>query len=283
VQLFTSDGVLLTGATTPVGNFLVTVPDTYTVVCSYDGVTSPACQRTVDVGGYCEELTAVATTGQTYAFTCEGIGSNYLLVITNDQQQVVTTASATGDFSFTYTFVHSGTYTAICFVDGVSNATCGSTPSSFATQQVSEIDAKQLSSIDISVATVQSSPATHLASVPQVDYLTNGFTPINSLVPVLVSHAVDKQISTLVATIDAKNIAPVANIATTVVLSPLAQHIADVAETVTAQLSTYCFNNCLKTITITPPAEPSCVLTTLPITTVVNATSLTVTGSCAFT
>gem|GEM_PF-7107264 len=42
------------------GVFQLTSVDTYQIVCSYDGVTSPACQQTVNVGGFCEDLSVSA-------------------------------------------------------------------------------------------------------------------------------------------------------------------------------------------------------------------------------
>lgn len=72
VKLYASGGILISEATNTQGVFTVTTPDTYTIVCSYDGITSAACQKSVTLGGYCKDLSAQLVTGQTYTFTCAG-------------------------------------------------------------------------------------------------------------------------------------------------------------------------------------------------------------------
>jgi cysteine-rich repeat protein len=284
VQLFTSAWVLLESAQTATWTFLVTTPDTYSVICTYDEITSAACQRTVEVGGYCEELSATLLTGQTYDFACEGSGSNYLLVITNDEEQVVTTASATGDFTFTYTFAQSGSYSAVCFVDGISNATCANDATNAFTTQARLVED---TSTDGWVVTVKNSSTTHLASVDNVDYRTHWFEAVDTLLPVLQKHALEKKMTTFMSNLQPEDITLIITPTPQVLRSEFGREITETVTMIEDQLTTSCSNSCLQDITITFPdtptdPDPVCVLTTMPTNTIVNASSLTVTGSCAF-
>jgi len=118
---------------------------------------------------------------------------------------------------------------------------------------------------------MKSSPTTHLTSVSQVNYATNGFTPVKSLVPLLQTHAIDKQIHTLLTNLDVKTVTPVTIKPAVVILSPFDQQVIQTTTTITNQLTTFCYNTCLETITIGAPNEPVCTLTTVPTTTIVQA------------
>lgn len=275
VQLFTSTWGLLASATTAVGSFYVTTPDTYTIVCSYDGITSQACQRTVDLGGYCKDLVATQTTWYTYTFACSWIGDNYLLVISDSQNHVVSSVTATGDFTYTYTFTTPGTYTAVCFVDGVSNTTC--TDGTWFTTQ-----AYTSSFGENTVGILRTSPTTRIVSAPHVDYRTNGFTSVASLSATLEDYALAKWMKTYLSTLDAKTITSVTKPKTTVVKTDFAKKVTDITAVVDKQLKENCYNACLETIVIGWWSTWSCLLTTDPTTTSVKASSLTVTWTCAF-
>jgi hypothetical protein len=99
----------------------------------------------------------------------------------------------------------------------------------------------------------------------------NGFTPVKSLVPLLQTHAIDKHIHTVLTNLDANTIAPVTTKPPVVLLSPFDQQVAQTTTTIANQLTTFCYNTCLETITIGSPEVPVCTLTTLPTTTIVQA------------
>jgi uncharacterized repeat protein (TIGR01451 family) len=71
----------------------------------------------------CNELTVVNLTGSTYEFTCNGIWSNYSIAITDQQWQPITTLQWP---TATYTFQTWWTFTATCFVDGITWLICPS-------------------------------------------------------------------------------------------------------------------------------------------------------------
>ena len=120
---------------------------------------------------------------------------------------------------------------------------------------------------------------------PDVDYLTNGFTPTKTISPVLTNIVLPTKIHQVVATITPTMITPVKPL-TVVVLTPLQQTIVKTQTTMQQSVQQNCINKCLQTVVVAPnspvPSTGSCVLITDPTILTQQTTSLSVTGSCMF-
>jgi uncharacterized repeat protein (TIGR01451 family) len=104
-------------------------PNQWNWQCTWTDWTSHTCAAGQEqIWPMCNQLDVKNVTGSTYEFTCSGTWTNYTIAITDLQWQPITTLQWP---TATYTFQTWGTFTATCYIDGITGLICPDNWSSF--------------------------------------------------------------------------------------------------------------------------------------------------------
>lgn len=129
IDIKDSTGKVINTINSKSGSYEFTTAGNYTATCYADGLTAASCEQKIDVtttpNKECKVLNANPTSGNfplKTEFSCEWVNtSNYKIEIKDSTGKVINTINnRTGSYEFTT----AGNYTATCYADGLTSASC---------------------------------------------------------------------------------------------------------------------------------------------------------------